>query len=47
MKILHSYPEGLEARDAPFPLALLLIIIGFLIWAFAYAVGTGILGVRI
>lgn len=46
-RVTHTFPEGIEARNAPFPLVLLLIIIGFLIWAFAYTVGTGIFGVRI
>ena len=46
-RVAHTFSEGIEARNAPFPLVLLLIIIGFLIWAFAYTVGTGIFGVKI
>jgi hypothetical protein len=44
---VHSYPHGLESRNAPFPLILILIIAGFLIWLFFYTIGTGILGVKI
>jgi Na+/H+ antiporter NhaC len=46
-RIAHTFPEGIEARNAPFPLVLLLIIIVFLIWAIGYTLGTGLLGVRI
>ncbi len=46
-KIVHSYPAGLESRNAPFPLILILIIAAFLIWTFLYTLGTGILGVKI
>ena len=46
-KIVHSYPAGLESRNAPFPLILILIIASFIIWTFLYTLGTGILGVKI
>ncbi len=46
-KIVHHYPHGLESRNAPFPLILVLIITGFIIWTFLYTLGTGILGVKI
>ncbi len=46
-KIVHKYPHGLESRNAPFPLILILIIAGFIIWTFWYTLGTGILGVKI
>jgi Na+/H+ antiporter NhaC len=46
-RVTHTYPDGIEARNAPFPLVLLLIIIVFLIWAVGYTLGTGLLGVRI
>lgn len=45
--VVHKYPEGIEARNAPFPLFLILVILGFLLWAFFYAFGIGFLGVRI
>ncbi len=46
-KVLHVFPGGIEERNAPFPLVLLLIIVGFALWAIFYTLGTGILGVRI
>ena len=46
-KILRVFPEGIEERNAPFPLILLLIILGFVLWAVFYTLGIGILGVRI
>lgn len=46
-KIVHNYPHGLESRNAPFPLILILIITGFIIWTFLYTLGIGILGVKI
>lgn len=46
-RVAHTFPEGIEARNAPFPLVLLLIIIVFLIWAVGYTLVTGLLGVRI
>ena len=45
--VVHQYPEGIEARNSPFPLALILLIIGFLVWAFLYAFFIGHLGVKI
>ena len=46
-KIVHTYPEGLNARNAPFPLILILIIIGYVLWAFLYTFVYGYLGVGI
>jgi hypothetical protein len=46
-KIVHSYPADLKSRNSPFPLILVLIIVGFLIWAVSYTLLTGILGVKI
>jgi hypothetical protein len=47
MKIVHRYPANLESRNAPFPLILILIIVGFLMWTISYTLLTGILGVKI
>jgi len=47
LRVAHIFPEGIEGRNAPFPLVLLLIIIGFLIWAVGYTLRTGLLSVRI
>ena len=45
--IIYTYPEGIEDRNAPFPLSLILIIAGTLLWVFLYILGTGLLGVKI
>jgi Na+/H+ antiporter NhaC len=44
---IHAYPDGLETKNAPVPLILILIIVGFLLWAFCYVLGTGLTGVKI
>jgi hypothetical protein len=46
-KIIYVYPDGIEDRNAPFPLALILIIAGTVIWAFFYILVTGLIGVKI
>jgi len=46
-KIIYRFPEGIEDRNAPFPLAMMLIIAGTLAWVFFYIVGTGLFGVKI
>jgi len=46
-RIVHRFPAGIEERDAPFPLVLILIIAGTLIWALGYTLGIGLLGVKI
>ena len=46
-KIVHNYPHGLESRNEPFQLILILIITAFVIWTFLYILGSGILGVKI
>ncbi len=45
--IIGQYPEGIKDRDAPFPLALILIIAGTICWAFFYILVNGLLGVKI
>jgi amino acid permease len=46
-KIIHTYPEDIEERNAPFPLILILIIVGTLLWAFFYTLGHGIWRIKI
>ena len=46
-RITYRYPEGIEERDQPFPLVLVLIIAGTLIWAFCYILFTGLIGGKI
>jgi hypothetical protein len=42
-KIVYVFPDGIEDRRAPFPLALTLIIIGTVIWGFLYILVSGLL----
>lgn len=46
-KITYVFPGRIGDREAPFPLAMILIIAGTLVWMAAYIVGTGVLGVKI
>jgi len=46
-RITHIYTEGIETRTAPFPLFLVLIIIGTVIWAVCYILTISLSGVRI
>ena len=46
-KIYGQYVEGFETRNAPFPLSLVLIIFGTVVWAFLYILIIGLLGVKI
>jgi hypothetical protein len=46
-KILNVFPGKIGERNSPFPLVLVLIIVGFLLWAVFYLLGTGLLGRRI
>jgi hypothetical protein len=46
-QILYRFPDGIEDRDAPFPLAMILIVLGAVVWAVGYILFTGILGVKI
>jgi amino acid transporter len=46
-KIFGRYAEGIEDRNAPFPLAMILVVAGVFIWGFFYIVMHGVLGVKI
>jgi hypothetical protein len=46
-RVYYKFPGDIEDREAPFPLVLILIIAGILIWAFSYILGIGLLGVKI
>ena len=46
-QIIERFVGGIEGRNAPFPLALLLIIVGTIVWLLLYIVLTGILGRKI
>ena len=46
-RIIEEYPGGIQGRNAPFPVVLFLIIAGTVIWALAYILFIGFLGVKI
>jgi hypothetical protein len=46
-RIIENYPGGIEGRNAPFPLAITLIIAGTLVWGLLYIILTGLLKVTI
>jgi hypothetical protein len=46
-RITYRFPDGIEDRDAPFPLVMALIVAGTFIWAFFYILMNGLLGVII
>jgi hypothetical protein len=46
-KIIYRFHEGIEDRNAPFPLFMTLTIAGSVIWVFFYILVTGLLGVKI
>ena len=46
-RVIYTYPGGIEDRNAPFPWAMLLIIIGTVIWGLGYILAVGWLGVKI
>ena len=41
------YPDDIEDKHAPFPVALTLIIVGTVVWAVLYILFTGLMGVKI
>ena len=45
--VVHRYREGLQSRNAPFPLVMTLVIAGTIIWGFFYILMHGLLGVKI
>ncbi len=46
-EVVHRHPAGIEGMNAPFPLGLILIIAGTVIWGFFYILGTGLFGAKI
>ena len=46
-KIVHTYVGGIEERNAPFPIILILILAGTVLWGFLYIILYGVLEVRI
>jgi hypothetical protein len=46
-RIIEEFPGGIQGRNAPFPMVLILILAGTIIWGLAYIFLIGVLGVRI
>jgi hypothetical protein len=46
-RVVGRFPEGIEDRNAPFPLFMILIIAGAFVWGFLYIVMHAYLGVKI
>jgi hypothetical protein len=46
-QVLNVYPDGIEDRNAPFPLILILIIVGYVLWTILYMLGIAYMGVKI
>lgn len=46
-RIIERFPEGIEGRNAPFPLITYLMIIGTVVWVLAYIILIGVLKVKI
>jgi hypothetical protein len=46
-QIIYRYPEDIEERDAPFPLAMTLVVAGTVLWGFFYILLTGLLEVKL
>lgn len=48
MQQVHNrYVGGIEERNAPFPLVLVLIVGGTILWGFLYIILYGVLGVKL
>ena len=48
LRNIHGrYPDDIEDKNAPFPMALTLIIVGTVAWVFLYILFTGLMGVKI
>ena len=46
-RIIERFPDGIEGRNAPFPMIVYLTIIGAVIWVLTYIVTIGIWEVKI
>ena len=45
--IIEKFPGGIEGRNAPFPLVLIMVIAGTVIWAVTYILFIGLGGIVI
>ena len=46
-RVIERFPEGIEGRNAPFPIIAYLVLYGTIIWVIAYILLIGLLEVRI
>ena len=46
-KAYHTFVDGIEDREGPFPLVLILTILGTVLWALMYILAIGFVGVKI
>jgi len=46
-RVIERFPEGIEGRNAPFPLIAYLVLFGTVIWVLAYILLIGFLKVKI
>ena len=46
-RIIEEFPGCIQGRNAPFPLVLILILVGTIVWVLAYILLIGGLGVKI
>ncbi len=46
-RIIERFPEGIEGRNAPFPIIAYLVLYGTIIWVVAYILLIGLLKVKI
>jgi hypothetical protein len=46
-RIIEQYPDGIQGRNAPFPIVVSLILAGTIAWVLAYILLIGGLGVKI
>ncbi|MBI5588996.1 MAG: hypothetical protein HY881_00795 [Deltaproteobacteria bacterium] len=44
IRVTGIYPDGIEERDAPFPLFLFLVILGTVLWGIGYIFMIGLTG---
>jgi hypothetical protein len=44
IRVTGTYPDGIEERNAPFPLFLFLVILGTVLWGIGYILMVGLTG---
>ena len=46
-EVYYTFGEGIQDREGPFPLVLILIILGTVLWVLTYILAIGFAGVKI